>query len=416
MPTGAIPDIWTREAFVAVTGGQKARKKLQEIDRFLDAWAGTKRSIYSRQRYQCLMSLAGACEGYITRQEEKKRKKEAAFFTHPSQLLVNRIVQTKTLCEQVFRRLAYEMYAAHKAGVGGGRIGHMRHATGTQGLREGYQWERQEFDRLKAANHLGGVSGAPGVINPGGGSYLHAVHKSVVQNPLQQPAYNASAVNAIPPDILALGATDFDALQPNQLQRLHTFFASNPGRGEPGVYNPTAFAEYVHYIRKDERLSTGVILIPFGGKLRNVDGSLHSSDPGKVPGGVMGPGGYMIKVANAEAWVMDGYGNILTKEIARHRYEVGGLEVAQFNHSSLAAGNAVLCAGEILIHEGDVIEIDNNSGHYRPSGQMLSNALKIMEEEYDLDVCRTVTRVFDATPPGTVYNRVNPFWAVRPPN
>lgn len=42
-------------------------------------------------------------------------------------------------------------------------------------------------------------------------------------------------------------------------------------------------------------------------------------------------------------------------------------------HTSLAFGKKVLCAGEIKFAEGSICEINNCSGHYRPSPQHLAN-------------------------------------------
>ena len=38
-----------------------------------------------------------------------------------------------------------------------------------------------------------------------------------------------------------------------------------------------------------------------------------------------------------------------------------------FHHSSFLAGNEVACAGEIYVENGNLIKIDNNSGHYAPA-------------------------------------------------
>jgi hypothetical protein len=84
-----------------------------------------------------------------------------------------------------------------------------------------------------------------------------------------------------------------------------------------------------------------------------------------------------------------------------------------FNHSSFAAGNDVLCAGMIEINQGEVIAVSNESGHYRPTAQMLANALLIMKDELGLDVENTVTSVMDMAS-GVTYNNVASFWAVHP--
>lgn len=43
------------------------------------------------------------------------------------------------------------------------------------------------------------------------------------------------------------------------------------------------------------------------------------------------------------------------------------LNALNLRHSSIRAGQPVLCAGEITIKEGKITQIDNGSGHYKPS-------------------------------------------------
>jgi hypothetical protein len=115
----------------------------------------------------------------------------------------------------------------------------------------------------------------------------------------------------------------------------------------------------------------------------------------------------------AEAWAMDEYGNLLVKDFTRaQQINVNGVDV-MFNHSSLAAGNDVICAGMIEINQGDVVLISNESGHYQPSAQKLANALLVMKEELGLDVENTVTSIKDMAS-GITYNSVTAFWAVHP--
>lgn len=49
-----------------------------------------------------------------------------------------------------------------------------------------------------------------------------------------------------------------------------------------------------------------------------------------------------------------------------------------FHHSSFVAGGEVLCAGEIVIVNGVVRMIDNNSGHYLPSSLHLQTVVEFM--------------------------------------
>ncbi|MBC8145792.1 MAG: hypothetical protein H7X80_09400, partial [bacterium] len=59
-------------------------------------------------------------------------------------------------------------------------------------------------------------------------------------------------------------------------------------------------------------------------------------------------------------------------------------EMGKFAHSSFLSGSDVLCAGTISVDNGRVIEITNESGHYRPSTANLAEACKaLLLEGYD---------------------------------
>ena len=49
-------------------------------------------------------------------------------------------------------------------------------------------------------------------------------------------------------------------------------------------------------------------------------------------------------------------------------------------HTSLAFGQPVLCAGEITFYNGFITEVNNCSGHYRPSTQHLANFSNYLEK------------------------------------
>jgi hypothetical protein len=75
--------------------------------------------------------------------------------------------------------------------------------------------------------------------------------------------------------------------------------------------------------------------------------SLHSSTPKAI-------------------FVMDATGEFF----AAHNQIIG-----QFHHSSLAAGEPVAAAGELLVLGGLLIEISNKSGHYRPGRLFMDQAI-----------------------------------------
>jgi len=71
-------------------------------------------------------------------------------------------------------------------------------------------------------------------------------------------------------------------------------------------------------------------------------------------------------------FVMDSFGGIYISEFFKEGY---------FHHSSFLAGNPVAMAGHIWIERGKVLKITNNSGHYKPSEEMMSQLVKYLEEK-----------------------------------
>jgi hypothetical protein len=56
-------------------------------------------------------------------------------------------------------------------------------------------------------------------------------------------------------------------------------------------------------------------------------------------------------------------------------------EKGKIHHSSLAAGLAVACAGEMIIYQGKLYYINNRSGHYRPPPAALRQILNELKEK-----------------------------------
>src|SRR5262249_53143610 len=50
-----------------------------------------------------------------------------------------------------------------------------------------------------------------------------------------------------------------------------------------------------------------------------------------------------------------------------------------FYHSSYTAGDTVLCTGTMLIRKGRILEIRNDSGHFRPTLNHLVNVLQFLK-------------------------------------
>jgi hypothetical protein len=123
----------------------------------------------------------------------------------------------------------------------------------------------------------------------------------------------------------------------------------------------------VVYLSKIERLQH--IKHVRDGKLYNIDDT-----PFATAGGAVGT-----------CWAMDCYGNLFAGD--RHISDV------QVNHSSFLAGKDVACAGLILTNaEGMVTEIDNISGHYKPTREHLHEVLSYLATQ-GLNFDRATVRV-----------------------
>lgn len=119
---------------------------------------------------------------------------------------------------------------------------------------------------------------------------------------------------------------------------------------------------------------------------RDIEGNLLDSELSDSENGLAYP-------EECQMWAMDRYGNLFvahdnTAYALKVLKETKGLfnkgataRGGMFNHSSFCAGREVICAGMIFFWKGQLIHIDNNSGHYKPNRQHLYNAVKIIVED-----------------------------------
>src|SRR5262249_33481218 len=101
---------------------------------------------------------------------------------------------------------------------------------------------------------------------------------------------------------------------------------------------------HVNFLKKSQRIHYLAIPDPTTGLLLKTDGTPWNT--GILP----------------EPWVMDEYGNLFIGLFE----ELHSLE-ARLNHSTLCAGKAITCAGEIRVVGGRLTWLTNNSGHYQPT-------------------------------------------------
>ena len=68
-------------------------------------------------------------------------------------------------------------------------------------------------------------------------------------------------------------------------------------------------------------------------------------------------------------------------------------EKDKVHHSSLLAGAPVACAGELLVFQGELLLINNQSGHYRPPPQALQQAITVLKGA-GLDLTKVKVKTF----------------------
>ena len=63
-------------------------------------------------------------------------------------------------------------------------------------------------------------------------------------------------------------------------------------------------------------------------------------------------------------------------------FKTKNYERSIISHSSGACGQPVICAGNIILYNGKIQQIDNSSGHYKPPIHMLYKAIEILQKKY----------------------------------
>jgi hypothetical protein len=362
------PEIWSYDNFKTETNPKDVRKALAGIDELLKAWSAMKDGNSTEQRVLHLRKIAHACVGYITEKEAKQAKKAAARFGKPSARLVNRITKVKQLVGQVFLRLAFEQYRYQKLVRSGDGTKLKDAPAQAAGLKSSYAHERSNFTAIKAGQNLAGTQTA---INPQGAGFVHQQMASA--NPAQAPAA-----------IVVLLNKGFDALTLQEFNTLQAHFA----QGQQGLGS----VPYVHFARKDERFRE-LMLVPLDGLLYLSSGAVCNT--------------------KWNAYALDLYGNLLIAKA--NRSWVHGQSSAQFNHSTLAAGRDVICAGEIRIEQGLIKYISNESGHYKPTAAQLVNAILALSEEYTLPLVESLEEVVDVSSGAKLtYQGLLPFLGANP--
>jgi hypothetical protein len=233
------------------------------------------------------------------------------------------------------------------------------------GLKPGYDRERKQFEDMKnlTSNNRGLR------LDPQSTSYVAAGLLSHLRPNARWYA-----------DIESTLQKDVDALSDEEFAHLLSVL-----RRDWGVeLNMGGFRPRVHYIRKCERINNNM-LIPITGLLYK--------DTARCPYTSAGSNGRDI-------YAIDKYGNLMS--VADDAHFDDGTFQSEHRHSSLNAGNGVVCAGYIGIQAGVITYIDNRSGHYKPTERDLARAVCILMDEHSLDLKATKIVGYRSNGPNSV--------------
>lgn len=336
------PSIISAQTFLTNTklGIFNGRKSLEAIDGLLTQCSALDAKT-TQQRIDLMALLIEECSKWI---------KAKAALTDENTL--KRRPPVEALLLQAQKRFAYERFTQKKE-----RARAMGRPLLTKGLQSGYLPERVQFMTQRADLRARDAYGRDVTINPIGGSYAHEMH-DIARRPVV-PTTSADmrqvAAVARPGGFATFTVADYEAYKATG----HSFTQ----------------APFVHYMRKSERLNK--MLVVSNGFL------MHKG--AKFDSGIQ-----------TNIYVMDTYGNLFFQN-AQMSGRMVGFEASQFNHSSINAGNEVICAGVIVVEAGVLKSISNESGHYAPSHMNLKECLDMLVSD-GLDISSTMVSILTAAP------------------
>ncbi len=328
------PLLMTQQQFKAVTkiGILKGRKNLERIDNLLKD-AQFLASLPPERRDPLLQALLVECQAWIDKKDAKTQARIAQGKDESSNT-ARRRSHVEKLFMQAVARLNFYQFEGRKTAYGSS-------AHPMKPLAPGYGPERQQFVGDRNLMKSAGTYGKGQKISPIGGGMTHDFTKYDTPQP-------------------------FAAATVATYRQAYAWWKNT----ENGLNN----AARVAYMRKHERLEH---MVTFNNRKLYHHGKVmhHPADAR----------GTMI-------YAMDCYGNLFAmvaeSKNVRGTYADGkGYDVlpdgdsVQLNHSALNAGNDVICAGTLVVNNGDLLEITNMSGHYQPTRANLAECVKVLVGE-----------------------------------
>ena len=187
-------------------------------------------------------------------------------------------------------------------------------------------------------------------------------------------ASSASSVVALHAALPTMDPATRQGVDPHAHQVLSNFNLATMSQGDfqaiaaaigAGGGGDVVEPELVRYLKKADRIT--MVAFPRNGQLLGMDGGVFDT-------------GMLYGDPAKRMYALDKYGNLVI------RCASGKMDGMNFNHSSLVQGKEVLCAGEIIVRTcqgraGQLVYINNNSGHYQPGTAALQTAVMFLQSE-----------------------------------
>jgi hypothetical protein len=338
-------------AFKKTTNIRWARRgsNIEEVDDALEMyWTAVARRARPEQ-LSCLLAIVKECNGWL---KKKKDKNEAGTTKESFRTRWDTIKQLGRSSLNLALRLAAELEAG----------------TDRARLTAALDYERKKLQRQTQPGRAPVRALRPGYsvernMYVAGGCKSNPLSASVMHENLGASAHDEKVEKAARGNSLL--TKDFEALT------VADFVAIDRMMTKLGVASER---RHVQFLDKAARLEH-IVLVNAAGRCTKANG-----DNWTTP-------------STGLLYVMDEYGNMFIGE---------GSLIAKgvcLNHSSMLSGKAVLCAGIAKFDGGLLVHIDNQSGHYKPSGENLSAALAELRGQ-GCDLSRTVCSIMTGASTG----------------
>lgn len=347
-PWNYISHLWTVQQFRVETDNGWGRSQLRRIDQQL-ARANAAES-NPREYVQQLGRLIDECREWMISKEKKFARKAK------TRSYEKRLEAIGKLMAHALQHLKFFAFEGRK------QQGIQRNLVG---LKPGYDRERKEFEDMK--NNTDANRGLR--LDPHSSSFVTAGLLSHMRPNRQWYS-----------EIDWLLDKDVDSMTDDEFAYLSRLLRQDWGvELSAGGLRPR-----VHYIRKSERINNNMLIA--------ITGLLYK-DTGHHPYTSAGRNGRDI-------YAIDKYGNLMS--VADDAQFNDGSFESEHRHSSLNAGNNIVCAGYIAIQLGKITYIDNKSGHYKPTEKDLARAVCILMNEQNMDLKATKIIGYRSNGPNSV--------------